>query len=279
MAIGIAVGFLTAAVPFVLSKLATSNNAPSSGGWFRTHTRSQPAPQAPSSAPLIDPWASQPAPQAPPSSLPLIDPWASQPAPQAPPSSAQLPAPQPMPEPPILPWSVQPPTDVPNAPMTPAVPYVMPAELAQTYQEINARNAATNAEPMQGSSFMPPVLPAPPAPPEPPPMTDTIESVALPPMDAAPIATLPSSAPPAGYDPAKARTLAKQVAANITNKKNNYAREMLAQFQRAAGIASEGIYGGESRGALEFYGVRRPPPALFKPTGTIPYKWASLGSV
>lgn len=84
----------------------------------------------------------------------------------------------------------------------------------------------------------------------------------------------PSEQPPAGFNPATARKLAKAVANNITNKGANYSHEQLRSFQRAAGIDADGLYGGSSRGALIFFGVPRPPATLFKPTATVPYRWA-----
>lgn len=84
----------------------------------------------------------------------------------------------------------------------------------------------------------------------------------------------PSEQPPAGFNPTTARKLAKAVANNITNKGANYSHEQLRSFQRAAGIDADGLYGGSSRGALIFFGVPRPPATLFKPTQTVPYRWA-----
>jgi len=86
----------------------------------------------------------------------------------------------------------------------------------------------------------------------------------------------PVDGPPAGFDPAKARRVAKQVAANLDAKgRAGYSREQLRQFQLAAGIAADGIYGGGARGALIFFGVPRPPQPFFKPTATTPYPWAA----
>lgn len=80
--------------------------------------------------------------------------------------------------------------------------------------------------------------------------------------------------PPAGFDPVKARKMAKQVANNIDSKKSNYSRDLLKQFQLAAGIDADGVYGGGSRRALIFYGVPRPAAPLFKPTATpATYVW------
>ena len=82
--------------------------------------------------------------------------------------------------------------------------------------------------------------------------------------------------PPAGFAPATARKLAKQVAANLDSEgRANYSRDLMKQFQTAAGIDADGLYGGGTRRALMFYGVARPPQPFFKPTATPPdYPWA-----
>lgn len=115
----------------------------------------------------------------------------------------------------------------------------------------------------------PSIAPAPPAPPIPelPPLPE-------PPPDSAPLASAPSSPqPPAGFNPTSARKLAKQVAAQLDSKGRNYSVVLLKQFQTAAGIAADGLYGGGSRGALIAYGITRPPAPMFKPTTTTPYPW------
>lgn len=77
---------------------------------------------------------------------------------------------------------------------------------------------------------------------------------------------------PAGYDPARARAMARSVANHLNNRKTaGYARELVKTFQRAAGIAIDGVYGGETRGALIYFGAKDPPKAFFKPLDTIPY--------
>lgn len=83
-----------------------------------------------------------------------------------------------------------------------------------------------------------------------------------------------SSTPPAGYNLVTAKTLAPQVNSDLA-KKYNYSRPLLKQFQTAAGIAADGIYGGGARGALIFFGIPNAPPALFKPTATAPYPWTN----
>lgn len=104
-----------------------------------------------------------------------------------------------------------------------------------------------------------PVVQAPPAPATPP---------AVPPPTAS--APAPSSAPP-GYDPALARQLAPQVASSVRGKKYGYDRALTARFQTAAGITSDGIYGGGTRGALLYYGATQVPNPLFKPNATTQY--------
>lgn len=86
--------------------------------------------------------------------------------------------------------------------------------------------------------------------------------------------------PPAGFNPATARKLAKQVAANLDSKgKANYGRDLMKQFQTAAGIDADGLYGGGTRRALIYFGVARPPQPFFKPTATPPdYPWAAQAS-
>lgn len=77
---------------------------------------------------------------------------------------------------------------------------------------------------------------------------------------------------PPGYDPDLARRTAQQVANHLRNRgRANYARKIVADFQTAAGIHVDGIYGGQTRGALLYYGADNAPPAFFQPTETQPY--------
>jgi len=97
-------------------------------------------------------------------------------------------------------------------------------------------------------------------------------------LDEPPAAALPvdvGPVPPSGFNPTSARKLAKQVSANIDSKAKLYSRDLLKQFQTAAGIAADGLYGGGSRRALIFFGVPRPAQPLFKPTATpAEYPWS-----
>lgn len=109
--------------------------------------------------------------------------------------------------------------------------------------------------------------------PPPPAAATTPAPVPISPGPSAPVQPSPPVYPD-GYDPVVARKLAKQLANNVANKKYDYSRQLAKQFQKAAGIDVDGIYGGETAGALEYFGIKRPPRPLFKPTQIQPYKWA-----
>ena len=116
----------------------------------------------------------------------------------------------------------------------------------------------------------PAIAPAPPAPPIPelPPLP-----APAPPPDVAPAPAPAAAQPPAGFNVPSAKKLAKQVAQNINEKGRLYSNKLLKDFQVAAGITADGLYGGGSRGALIALGIPRPPQPLFKPTDTKPYPW------
>lgn len=85
--------------------------------------------------------------------------------------------------------------------------------------------------------------------------------------------------PPPGFDPKLAKSMAKNVAKNIDANKSSYSRPLVRNFQTAAGLEPDGIYGGGTRRALIFYGVERPAQPLFKPTTTpAEYLWAPQAS-
>lgn len=82
----------------------------------------------------------------------------------------------------------------------------------------------------------------------------------------------PSLTPP-GYDPDGARRMAQALARNIKNKgRSGYDRRLVKTFQTKAGIVSDGIYGGETAGALMFYAGSEAPKPLFPPLEVIPYR-------
>jgi hypothetical protein len=76
-------------------------------------------------------------------------------------------------------------------------------------------------------------------------------------------------------------TLARQLAPEITKhlaamaggaNKYNYNRSIVRSFQESAALKADGLYGGETRGALLYFApALNPPKPFFKPTGTIPY--------
>ena len=81
----------------------------------------------------------------------------------------------------------------------------------------------------------------------------------------------PSAPPPAAqaaaqaaqpFDGTKAKRIAPGVAQNIRTKQYNYSRQALKDFQAAAGIAPDGIYGPISQATLAKY--TNAPKALFK---------------
>lgn len=65
-------------------------------------------------------------------------------------------------------------------------------------------------------------------------------------------------------DPDEARRLAAGTATAIRERSSGW-RNRLRAFQRAAGIAADGRYGGLSYNALIYYGIRNPPPARSRP--------------
>ena len=95
----------------------------------------------------------------------------------------------------------------------------------------------------------------------------------LPPPVPTPIPTLP------GLNLPLASQLAVQVEANIKSKKANYDRTLLKQFQSAAGLTVDGLYGGSSAGALRYFLHRAPPKALVAPLTEKPYAAASMPAV
>lgn len=73
-----------------------------------------------------------------------------------------------------------------------------------------------------------------------------------------------------GYDPAEARRLAPLLARSLASG-GGY-RTRLTEFQRAAGIEADGLYGPESRAALRYYGVSDPPRARVNRRGSEHYE-------
>lgn len=77
---------------------------------------------------------------------------------------------------------------------------------------------------------------------------------------------------PAGYDPAGARKLAPSLARHLKNRgRAGYDRVLLQQFQTKAGITPDKAYGGETAGALRYYGGTDAPPPFFPPLQVVTY--------
>lgn len=79
---------------------------------------------------------------------------------------------------------------------------------------------------------------------------------------------------PDGFDRQQAFALAPRVRDDVAGRKYSYSRQQMKDFQRAAGVAADGIYGGGSAGALRHYLGGPPPRPLFKPTAEKPYPHA-----
>ena len=73
-----------------------------------------------------------------------------------------------------------------------------------------------------------------------------------------------------------ARREAPQVARHIARKGRLYSRQLVRDFQRHAGVATDGVYGPRTREALAFFGVVNPPEALY-PAAAAQYEPTSDG--
>lgn len=136
-----------------------------------------------------------------------------------------------------------------------------------------ARLAAQRAAAQETSSV--PAATPPPAPRPPAPVPQSSAPVPVATQSAPAPAAAPSVPPPAvcpeGYDAAKARRAAKATANHLRNKgRSGYSRQLLRAWQRAAGIAPDGIYGGATAGALRAFGGD-PPRPYFPPLAESTY--------
>lgn len=227
----------------------------------------------------------------------LLDPWAASPPlppPASVPAPGQWPAPSPIPAPAPAP-SVAPPsgrTEPVVALPTPASPVrdtnvLRDVNDVLTSPEPPPPNPAVVVAPTPApvpvsnpsQSPLPPVVMPPPAPEPPPP------SFVMPPPARQPVApsnvipeptTTHAELPPPGFNPVAAKAQAARVAANLRKGRDQYSRPTLSTWQRLAGIDADGIYGGQSAGALAWYlqgeSVVAPRP-FFKPTTPTPYRW------
>lgn len=71
-----------------------------------------------------------------------------------------------------------------------------------------------------------------------------------------------SQATPSNLD--TARREAPALAKHLAIKKQNYSRQSVKSFQGHAGLVPDGFYGPVTRSALQYFGVKNPPPALAK---------------
>lgn len=95
-------------------------------------------------------------------------------------------------------------------------------------------------------------------------------------VPSAPSADSNPSRPQPGFDPLGARKGSSSVANNLKRAgRAGYDRRLLKSWQTKAGLAADGVYGGATRGALMFFGVKDPPQPFFKGADgtlrTIPY--------
>lgn len=69
------------------------------------------------------------------------------------------------------------------------------------------------------------------------------------------------------YDPARARQLAQQLYRYLrANRTGRLDVERLIPFQEAAGLATDGLYGGMTANALAYYGIQNPPMPRVPPS-------------
>lgn len=91
----------------------------------------------------------------------------------------------------------------------------------------------------------------------------------------------PSTPPVRPADPGNTRdsriSLARQLAQTLANNleaepSGRNARQITIDFQKAAGLPVDGIYGGAAAGAVEYYLGKKPPRPVTKSKAVIPYK-------
>ena len=213
-------------------------------------------------------------------SAPMLPPFVPPPVSEPPPAPfeppPELPAPEPPPphprphgkreKPPAAPAPA--PAPAPSAPPV-AAPAPAPASPPQTLPEL-----AKKADEIFNAPSPPPPVATPPLPPliPPPPAASSAPGTVTPPPTPVAVPGAPTGAP-AGFDPVKARRIAPRIASHLKTKGiANYSRQALREFQVLAGINADGIYGGQTAGALRYYlGGAKPPAAMFKPVQEVPY--------
>lgn len=194
-----------------------------------------------------------------------------------------VPAPPPRVQPTAKVVAVRPSTAAERAAMEPSVTLTVdsPTIRTATPAEVKQAAAAPKAAPKSAAAPKAAAAPKPlPAPPPEPTAADyaKMHQEASERAKTAPTLPAPKPTPPATLDRAKARQLATKVAANVDAKRFDYSRPLVREFQLAAGLSVDGAYGPATKAAVQYYGVRRPPKALFKGAdGTlkdVPYRWS-----
>lgn len=142
-------------------------------------------------------------------------------------------------------------------PTLPTGPQAKPDDALDTPSDDPAEAEAEEAE-VQAAPPPPTVDPAEAA--EPPPAAPTPQSD--------PTNPDPSFTPPTGFDPSKAGSMAQGLNDHISATRYSYNRGRVREFQKAAGIAADGIYGPGTHAALAFYGVNNPTRGLFRGSTT-----------
>lgn len=154
--------------------------------------------------------------------------------------------------------------------------------LGKTEQAPSALYAPFTPTPYQWASLAGVIVaepePAPPAPEPTPPAPDPVKPEVV--TDAPVEATdaTPAEVPPDGFNSIAAEKQADRMAINIRTKQKKYSKKALRGWQSLAGITVDGLYGGQSVGALQFYlGTKeKAPKAIYNPKTPKPYKWAQL---
>lgn len=177
------------------------------------------------------------------------------PAPLMPPMPPGIvpPAPAPAPSPATAP--------VPQMPTIPGVPPgIDPSILARIHEILMSGAGGVVPQPGQPT----------PSQPQTPTLDPSTWGIQIPPAQPPSPSPVPAPATPAPgtFNEAQARELAPRTAYNLRNRgSRRYDHDLLRRFQRAAGLEADGLYGGSTRGALIYFGVRNPPSPFVRTAG------------
>ena len=171
-------------------------------------------------------------------------------------AAAAIPPPAPAPSPAPAP-APAPTTTVPGIP-----PGIDPSILARIHEILMSGAGGVVPQPGQPQ----------PTQPQTPTLDPSTWGIQIPPAQPpAPSPSPPAPVPmpsPATFNEAQARALAPRVAYNLRNRgSRRYDHDLLRRFQRAAGLDADGLYGGSTRGALIYFGVRNPPSPFVRTAG------------